>query len=73
MKAIVYHGPGKKAWEDVPDPKIKEPTDVIVTTVIAIMVIDHNGDRQVRYWFANGDDSHDVADIGRALANTCTP
>ena len=30
MKALVYHGPGNKAWEDVPDPKIIEPTDVIV-------------------------------------------
>lgn len=30
MKALVYHGPGNKAWEDVPDPTIKEGTDVIV-------------------------------------------
>jgi alcohol dehydrogenase len=30
MKALVYHGPGKKAWEEVPDPKILQPTDVIV-------------------------------------------
>src|SRR3954452_5933871 len=30
MKALVYHGPGKKSWDDVPDPTIKEPTDVIV-------------------------------------------
>ena len=30
MKALVYHGPGQKAWEDVPDPAIIEPTDVIV-------------------------------------------
>ena len=30
MKALVYHGPGEKAWEDVPDPKILQPTDVIV-------------------------------------------
>jgi alcohol dehydrogenase len=30
MKALVYHGPGKKAWEEVPDPKIIAPTDVIV-------------------------------------------
>ena len=30
MKALVYHGPGKKAWEDVPDPVIVDPTDVIV-------------------------------------------
>ncbi|MFD1506613.1 zinc-dependent alcohol dehydrogenase family protein [Georgenia yuyongxinii] len=30
MKALVYHGPGQKAWEDVPDPTIQAPTDVIV-------------------------------------------
>ncbi len=30
MKALVYHGPGQKAWEDVPDPVIKDPTDVVV-------------------------------------------
>src|SRR6202050_938175 len=30
MKALVYHGPGKKAWEEVPDAAIQEPTDVVV-------------------------------------------
>ncbi|MFC4243855.1 zinc-dependent alcohol dehydrogenase family protein [Gryllotalpicola reticulitermitis] len=30
MKALVYHGPGQKAWEDVPDPTILKPTDAIV-------------------------------------------
>jgi alcohol dehydrogenase len=30
MKALVYHGPGQKAWEEVPDPKILAPSDVIV-------------------------------------------
>jgi alcohol dehydrogenase len=30
MKALVYHGPGKKAWEDVPDATIQEATDVVV-------------------------------------------
>jgi alcohol dehydrogenase len=30
MKAIVYHGPGAKTWEEVPDPKIIRPTDAIV-------------------------------------------
>ena len=30
MKALVYHGPGRKSWEDVPDRKIIEPTDAIV-------------------------------------------
>ena len=30
MKALVYHGPGQKAWDDVPDPVIIDPTDAIV-------------------------------------------
>ncbi len=30
MKAIVYHGPGQKAWEEVPDPTIQVDTDAIV-------------------------------------------
>jgi len=30
MKALVYHGPGRKAWEDVPDPSIQDPADAIV-------------------------------------------
>jgi len=30
MKALVYHGPGKKAWEEVPMPKITADTDAIV-------------------------------------------
>lgn len=30
MKALVYHGPGSKAWEEVPDPVLKEDTDAIV-------------------------------------------
>jgi alcohol dehydrogenase len=30
MKALVYHGPGKRAWEEVPKPEIKDPTDAIV-------------------------------------------
>ncbi len=30
MKALVYHGPGQKAWEDVPKPTILVDTDAIV-------------------------------------------
>ena len=30
MKALVYHGPGSKAWEEVPDPKILQATDAVV-------------------------------------------
>ena len=30
MKALVYHGPGNKSWDEVPDPKLVDPTDAIV-------------------------------------------
>jgi alcohol dehydrogenase len=30
MRAIVYHGPGHKAWEEVPDPEIISDGDAIV-------------------------------------------
>ncbi|GAT80255.1 alcohol dehydrogenase [Streptomyces sp. F-3] len=30
MKGYVFHGPGQSAWEDVPDPDVKEPTDAVV-------------------------------------------
>jgi alcohol dehydrogenase len=30
MFAVVYHGPGNKAWEEVPDPEIIDDTDAIV-------------------------------------------
>jgi alcohol dehydrogenase len=30
MKALVYHGPGTKAWEDVPRPELAADTDAIV-------------------------------------------
>ena len=30
MKALVYHGPGNKAWEEVPKPTITADTDAVV-------------------------------------------
>ena len=30
MYALVYHGPGRKAWEEVPDPEIIDEDDAIV-------------------------------------------
>jgi alcohol dehydrogenase len=33
MKALVYHGPGKRAWEEKPKPVVKDPTDAIVRIV----------------------------------------
>jgi alcohol dehydrogenase len=30
MKALVYHGPGRRAWEEKPRPAIREGTDAVV-------------------------------------------
>jgi alcohol dehydrogenase len=30
MKALVFHGPGERRWETVPDAAIKDPTDAVV-------------------------------------------
>ncbi len=30
MRAVIYHGPGEKSWDEVPDPKIEADTDAIV-------------------------------------------
>ena len=30
MKALVYHGAGKKRWEEIPKPSILKPTDAVV-------------------------------------------
>ncbi len=30
MKALVYHGPGNRGWDDVPDPELLDDTDAIV-------------------------------------------
>ncbi|QQQ74197.1 zinc-dependent alcohol dehydrogenase family protein [Saccharothrix sp. 6-C] len=35
MKALVYHGPGRRAWEDVPDPELVDPTDAVVRITAA--------------------------------------
>ncbi|HET6685297.1 MAG TPA: zinc-dependent alcohol dehydrogenase family protein [Jiangellaceae bacterium] len=30
MRALVYHGPDRRSWEDVPDPGIQDPEDAVV-------------------------------------------
>ena len=30
MKALVYHGPGQRRWEEVPDPVLQHATDAVV-------------------------------------------
>jgi alcohol dehydrogenase len=30
MKALVYHGPGMKSWDEVPDPQLVDATDAVI-------------------------------------------
>lgn len=30
MRALIYHGPGRRSWEETPDPHLAEATDAIV-------------------------------------------
>ncbi|MEU3556558.1 alcohol dehydrogenase catalytic domain-containing protein [Streptomyces fragilis] len=30
MKALVFHGPGQRSWEDVPDPEVQDSTDAVI-------------------------------------------
>lgn len=30
MRAVVYHGPGMKAWEEVADPQLVDAGDAVV-------------------------------------------
>src|SRR3954469_14044615 len=30
VRALVYHGPGRKSWDDVADPEIQQDTDAVV-------------------------------------------
>jgi len=30
MKAMIYYGPGRRVWEETPNPRLTEPTDAIV-------------------------------------------
>ena len=34
MKALVYHSPGIKAWEEKPKPVILEPSDAVIVDVL---------------------------------------
>ena len=36
MKALVYHGPGKKAGEEVPEAELTADTDAIVGVAVTI-------------------------------------
>ena len=48
MRALVYHGPGRKSWDEVPDPQITDDGDIIVqvdaTTICSTDLHILNGD-----------------------------
>jgi hypothetical protein len=42
MKALVYHGPGKRAWEETPRPVIQNTTDAIVRITTSTICVSQN-------------------------------
>jgi alcohol dehydrogenase len=58
MKALVYHGPGEKAWEDIADPTIQDDKDIIVqietTTICGSDLHILKGDTDTRTGIAIG-------------------
>ena len=38
MKALVFHGPGLRHWEDVPEPTLEAPTDIIIRVDASTMI-----------------------------------
>jgi hypothetical protein len=47
MKALVYRGPGKRAWEEMPRPTIKEGTDAVVKIASTTLCGSSRADRAV--------------------------
>ncbi|MDR0837992.1 MAG: alcohol dehydrogenase catalytic domain-containing protein [Propionibacteriaceae bacterium] len=58
MKALVYHGPGEKGWEEIPDPTIQDDKDIIVqietTTICGSDLHILKGDTDTRTGIAIG-------------------
>jgi len=48
MKALVFAGPGSCQWEDVPEPKLEAPTDIVIrvdaSTICGSDLHIHKGD-----------------------------
>ena len=66
MRALVYHGPGQKAWEEVAKPSIQKDTDAIVRVDDKVLTVNHKAaSRHARHLFDGGcADGH-----GRTLAH----
>ncbi|GAC1300232.1 MAG: zinc-dependent alcohol dehydrogenase family protein [Mucilaginibacter sp.] len=75
MKALVYHGAGKKAWEDKPKPTITKPTDAIVkilkTTICGTDLHIMKGDLpEVKYGRIIGHEGVGVVEeVGSGISN----
>jgi alcohol dehydrogenase len=73
----VYHGPGQKVWEHVPDPKIINPTDAIVqvdtTTIYGTNLHILKGDiRAVTSGRILGhEDAGTITEVSQAASSSC--
>src|SRR5476649_2610507 len=75
MKALVYHGPGKKSWEEKPKPVILKPTDAVVkilkTTICGTDLHIMKGDMpEVAYGRVLGHEGVGIVEeVGNAVSN----
>jgi alcohol dehydrogenase len=75
MKALVYHGPRKRAWEEKPKPTIQKPTDAIIritkTTICGTDLHIMKGDvREVIEGLILGHEGIGVIEeVGRGVSN----
>ena len=75
MKALVYHGPGRRAWEERPRPEIQAPTDAIVrmstTTICGTDLHILKGDvSHKEFWVVDLKTGHErqLTNLGREFA-----
>ena len=44
MRALVYHGPGRKAWEEAPDPEITDEGSAATAAVKVVLTRSEGGE-----------------------------
>ena len=65
MRALVYQGPGQKAWEDVPDPQVIDPGHVF--EVVGVRDRRHQMHRQLVEQMRGDGDAVDIGMLGDPL------
>ena len=68
MKALVYHGPGKRSWEEKPKPVIKDSSDAVVRILRTTITHEFNLDEMMKAYdtFGNAAETKALKVILRA-------